>query len=124
MPLKKPYFHCKPGVDVGEITMLHPNLFLILAFVVHWANAKGLNCVWTSFLDHAPNREYGTHAQGRAADLRTRDWPRWAIEELRQEINARFMDVAAISARTGLPRAAVYHKVEGGEYHLHLQVKP
>ncbi len=60
-----------------------------------------------------------THPEGRAIDIGVRGWPIKKIHRLVSVLNIDYSDIAAISAKTKKPRAAVYHN-----NHIHIQVKP
>lgn len=113
----------KEGVDPKEIEMLTPLAWALLQIFILEATIQGQEVVITSIKDIAKGRESDSHAESRAVDIRTENL--WTIDpkEFCEKFNAHYSRLGAISAKTGLPTPCVYHKVEGGAYHIHLQAR-
>lgn len=71
--------------------------------------------------DRAMKRETETHRDGRAADIRCRDWPIWFREQFEKHMEEKFKDIAAKSSRTLKCNLIEIHI--GNEIHVHLQVR-
>lgn len=114
----------KPNVDVFDLLAMHSSLYAILSFVLGYCQTHSLPCVVTSIMDEAEGRISRTHQEGRAFDVSTRGWSEFHIHRFVKMTNERFKDIGAISNVDMVPRAVIYHKVEGSEYHFHFQVRP
>jgi len=110
----------KDGINPEEMENLHPALFAIIGYVTYYASIHNLESTITSIY----RNDGGIHSDYRAVDMRSKTWSEFHIQRVCFKINEKFKDIAAISKSDGLPRACVYHKVKGGAYHFHLQVKP
>lgn len=67
-------------------------------------------------------RVSSSHREGRAADLRTKHLPQKFIKKLIDHFSVKYIEWAAISARTRKPALIVYHN--GTALHFHVQIRP
>jgi hypothetical protein len=123
----KERFTIKDDCRLGDMTALHPALYLILSFVLQYCNDHGLECRITSL---ASDRDgvisvSTTHEDGRAFDLGIREsggWSEFHVKRLVQTVNKAFQKIAAVSVASGRPVAA-YAASHGTGPHIHFQVK-
>ena len=109
----------KTGLNKEEFFMLHPSLMILIGAFHLYAQMHNQDSIITSLI-----RKDGIHADGRAVDFRSITWPKLHINRVCWQLNQKYKDIAAIGSKSGKPIACYYHKVGGGEYHFHLQVKP
>jgi|GEM_PF-3311588 len=76
--------------------------------------------VTTGEQDEALGRVSQSHEDGRAFDMRTRDWTPEQRHKFMAFFTAKYSDKAAISKASGKPTLIVYHDVGHGE-HFHIQ---
>lgn len=114
----------KQHIKVHDILVLHPNLYLIITYAYQYAVTYELPFMITSLADEYSGRVSRSHIEGRACDLSVRGWSQFHIARLTNKINKQFKNIGAISLSDGVSRACVYHTMEGGAYHFHLQVRP
>lgn len=80
--------------------------------------------VTSTIRTHEENKAIGsvsrTHVEGRAADIRSRNFDNIAIKEFIKFFNHKYEDIAAISRSDGKPRLVVYHDSGNGS-HFHVQ---
>ena len=117
-------FKIKQGVNIEDLTEMTPFALLLLGAAVQYCYNHDLDCTITSLKEHVNGRVSRSHSDGRALDLSTREWDEPQITEFCNYMNSTYKSIAAISASDLKPRACIYHKIEGGAYHLHLQVRP
>ena len=115
-------FRFKRGVEASELGLVTANLFYLFAMFTQYSAIRGLPVTITCIKQHVSGRKYRTHAEGRAIDLSVKGWSDRDIAEVTDLFNEQYKDIAAISARDGVPRAVVVHK--GTAKHFHLQVRP
>lgn len=111
-----------------EFYQLDDRLQFILEDCSGWVTSHGYEFVITDMLseemdDIKLGRVSTSHRDGRAADVRTRDWPQEFVKKFLIFIDAAHGHHGAISFSDGKRRVAVYHKVTDNAYHLHIQVK-
>lgn len=111
-----------------EFWQLDERLQFILEDCARWVTAHGYQFVVTDMLseeehDKALGRVSTSHLEGRAADIRSKDWPPEFITKFLKFIDAAHGHHGAISKSDGKRRVAVYHKVANNQYHLHIQVR-
>lgn len=102
-------------------------LKLIALDIANYITARGYEFVITDILseedeDKKLKRVSKSHQEGRALDVRTRDWPKKLIDQVIKHFNDIYKDDAAISASTGKPTLIVYHN-NGNGIHFHIQVR-
>ena len=93
------------------------DLKIAIVMIAIWLKGRfGIDLLITSVL----REDSETHSQGRAIDVRVRDWPEGAAGEAEEWINEHF--VTGVVKRDGGPmKVAVRHDVGRGD-HIHLQV--
>jgi len=118
-------YEIKEGVDPKEVQMLTaPAFYLLGALTLYCHQHKLPPPVITSLRDHYDGRVSTGHKDSRAFDVSTRGWTVDEIDDMVHEFNARYKNIAAFSASDLVPRAVIYHKVDGNAWHLHFQVRP
>ena len=116
---------CKEGVDFNEFMLLSPYLIFLFGAFTLWCHQHDLPVRITSVVDDYQGRRASpSHAQGRAIDISVNGWPLHKIQQAIDHFNKEYEHIAALSFSDGKPRAIVYHRVDGGAWHLHLQVRP
>jgi uncharacterized protein YcbK (DUF882 family) len=121
------YFKFKQPLKINEVRMINPKLFLILAFVVDWAEQRNLPVVITSMIrTPEQNRMLGskssTHCDKRAFDMSSKGWSTDDIDDLIADVSREFEDVGALSASDLKSRPVIYHNIGHGS-HFHFQVR-
>ena len=110
-------FKLKSGVKIEDLQELVPEVFFILGTALRWCKDRNLEVVITSIKSDRDNIKTvsDTH-NGRAIDIRTRDWSQETIDELELYLNIHCQKYEA-PLKGGGGRVAYYHN-----NHLHLQV--
>ncbi len=121
--MEKKFLELKDGLDISDLLFLDPTVLEMLAHIASYAHEHGLSCVVTSLREEVPGRKFRTHAEGRAADLSVREWSPYHIQTLLFKFKRAFKGRGAFNTN-GDNRPIVYHKVEGGGYHFHVQTHP
>jgi hypothetical protein len=101
-------------------------LFSILIEMGYFCKARGHDFVVTATLstleeDQKLGRKSASHREGRAADVRTRDWPESFLKTFIEEFQGKFGDYGAVSASDG-KRRFIVNKSKQPQPHLHLQL--
>ena len=104
-----------------------PSLKFIVLDIANFITARGYEFVVTDILseeseDKKLKRVSKSHQEGRAVDVRTRDWPKKLIDTVIEHFNNLYSNEAAISASTKKPTLIVYHN-NGNGIHFHIQVR-
>ena len=104
---------------------LHPFVFQVMEEMIEWCLEKGVNPVVTETVttlieDAKLGRLSKSHQQGRAFDLRSRDWPRPLLKEFEDHFNSKYGKLGAIGGTTLQPDLIVWHDAGFGE-HFHIQ---
>ena len=76
----------------------------------------------TSLMEEVPGRKTDVHRSGRAVDFHSESWGDFHIARFQHEFRKVFKGKGAFN-RAGEDRPIVYHKVEGGVSHFHMQVR-
>lgn len=113
---------------IKEYQEIDPRLQLLLEEMARWVVAKGYKFVITDLMseeteDKKLNRVSKSHQEGRAADIRVRDWPRQFRLMFEEYFEKRYSHLAAISKKTGKPNLVYTHEVGFG-IHCHISVRP
>jgi len=110
----------KEDVDPHDLTQFQPATWILWSATILYCEEFGLPLTITSLISDRENVKAvsNTHETGRAFDISVRGWTEQSIHRFCFIMNRNYRDIAAISASTGLERAAVYH-----DNHIHLQVK-
>lgn len=116
-------FNLKEGVSAEELLMLQPAMLFLLGNITFYCYTNKLPLTITSITGHVDGRVSRSHEEGRAVDMRIRDWKKEDILKMVKYFNKKFKSIAAISSRDGVPRAAVYGDSRHLD-HVHWQVRP
>jgi len=117
----------KDKQTASEIDKINPKLKKILQHMAEWIRAKGFRFVITDLLseeleDKKLKRVSTSHLEGRAADIRVRDWPLPLREEFERYFENRYSREAAISKKSGKPNLIEIHD-NGNGIHCHIQIR-
>jgi len=101
-------------------------LFSILVDMGFYCQARGVDLVVTDSFstleeDKRLGRVSSSHREGRAVDLRTRDWTENFIKTFVNDFESRFGDIGAISG-SDLQRRLIVDKSKTKQPHLHVQL--
>lgn len=104
---------------------LNSTVAMIMAEMVDWIIDKKIHPVITETVttlkeDTALKRVSKSHRQGRAFDLRTKDWPTNLITEFRFVFEKKYGNLGAISAVSKEPHLLIHHNSGFGD-HFHVQ---
>jgi hypothetical protein len=110
-----------------EFTQIEPVLRKLLIEMAQWVTSKGHKFVITDLLsekleDEKLKRVSKSHQEGRAADIRVRDWPKDFRKLFEQYFEKRYSHIAAISKKSGIPNLIEIHD-NGNGIHCHIQVR-
>jgi hypothetical protein len=111
-----------------ELKIVNPALALLLLEMSKWVNSKGYKFVITDLMsedleDKKLKRVSKSHQEGRAADIRVRDWPKDFRRLFEEYFEKRYSHIAAISKKTLKPNLIEMHDVGHG-IHCHIQIRP
>lgn len=118
--------HFKSQLINDRLKFMNPQLTEIMNEMIQWLTAKGVFPVITETVttlkeDAALGRKSSTHREGRAFDLRTRDWPAPLKKEFEDYFNKKYGSLGALGATTLQPTFLVFHDIGWGE-HFHVQL--
>lgn len=110
-----------------EFYRIHPKLKNLLIEMAEWINSKGCKFVITDLLseeleDIKLKRVSKSHQEGRAADIRVRDWPNQLRIDFEERFEKRYSHIAAISKKSGKPNLIEIHD-NGNGIHTHIQIR-
>lgn len=110
-----------------EYQLIHPKLQLILEDMAQFVVSNGHKFVITDLLseeleDKKLKRVSKSHVEGRAADLRVRDWPVDFRKKFQDYFEKKYLKYAAISLKTGQANLIEIHSVGSG-IHTHVQIR-
>lgn len=113
---------------VQEYEEIKPSLKMILEDMALYCQRQDQPFVITDILSDADEdkklkRVSKSHQEGRAADIRTRDWSQEFREKFIEHFSKLYERYAAISKETGKPRLILYHDNGIGGIHCHAQVR-
>lgn len=114
----------KESVFVEDLLMVNPKLLIALGHFIMYAEKHNLPVTITSIIHDRKNvaSVSRTHEDGRAVDIRSRDWPKKHIEGVVDHMMHIANHYGAISASDYERRVIIHHKVKGGGEHFHIQV--
>ena len=116
----------KDTIDEARFFNVHPVLAgLFLGCVIPWLNMMGVErpVVTSTIRGRLPWSKSDTHLEGRAIDVRVKDWPDGLAEAFESKFNTMFAEkYGAIGSQTGSKRFVVLHGF-GDKRHLHIQVR-
>lgn len=110
-----------------EYRLIHPKLQLILEDMAQFVVSRGHKFVITDLLseeleDKKLKRVSKSHQEGRAADLRVRDWPVDFRKEFEDYFEKKYLKYAATSLKTGQANLIEIHD-NGNSIHCHAQIR-
>jgi len=110
-----------------ELNRIHPKLKELLFEMSKWCNAKGKRFIITDLLsekleDEKLKRVSKSHQEGRAADIRVRDWSNEFKRLFEEYFEKRYSGIAAISKKTLKPNLIEIHD-NGNGIHCHIQIR-
>lgn len=110
-----------------EYQLIHPKLQLILEDMAQFVVSHGHNFVITDLLseeleDKKLKRVSKSHVEGRACDLRVRDWPLEFRKKFEDYFEKKYLKYAAISLKTGQANLIEIHDSGAGQ-HTHIQIR-
>ena len=110
-----------------EFEMIHPKLKSLLTEMARWVNSKSNSFIITDLMsekleDEKLKRVSKSHQEGRAADIRVKDWSNDFKRLFEEYFEKRYSDIAAISKKTGKPNLIEIHN-NGNGIHCHIQIK-
>ena len=120
--MEKTRLKIKPEVDVFDLLRVDPVILAMISFTYEYCTQYNLPCVITSLMEDAPGRTTRTHSDGRATDFSCRGFTDFHIARFQHEFKKVFKGKGALNSK-GEDRPIVYHKVEGGVSHFHMQVR-
>lgn len=112
-------FTCKESVCLDNLMEINPILGLIFYYFVGYAYNHDLPVVITSIIDNHP-RKTRTHAEGRAIDISSKNWPNFHIQRILYKINSTYRDYG--TGPVNKPKQAIIHHDAGSGFHFHIQV--
>lgn len=118
-------FDCKDDIDLNDLKELQPACWVLLTAALLFCKEHNIILKITSIKSDRKNVNAvsKTHEEGRAIDISVYQWPPVLIHRLCHNLNRSYSDIAAISAKDLVPRAAVYHNAGHGS-HVHIQCRP
>lgn len=121
----KTLFELKKDCCIEDLQLIHPCLLILLTRTILFCGEHNLPLKLTSIISNRDNIKTSsrTHQTGRAFDMsvRSKMWSGLMIHKFLFEIN-KYIEIAAISASDGKPRAAIYHNSGYGN-HIHVQCR-
>jgi hypothetical protein len=113
---------------INEYQEIHPRLQIVLEDMASWVVAHGHEFVITDLLseeleDKKLKRVSSSHREGRAADLRVRNWPLEFRKKFEECFEKKYIKIAAISKATGLPNLVFIHDNGVGGIHTHISIR-
>jgi hypothetical protein len=105
---------------------LNKVLFGILVEMGNYCQARGYDLVVTSSVstkqeDQVLGRVSSSHREGRAVDLRTRDWPQMFLDSFIYDFSGKYGDIGAVSSTDG-KRRFIVDKSKKSQPHIHVQL--
>ena len=124
----KQYFNLKDDVNINDLTMISPHLLIVFSFLVLYGERYNLPIKISSIIRKKKDgiSQSTTHQSGRALDVSIAHFPQWTtlhIKRVVKKLNENYRSWGTMAEVGEVPRVAVYHKIQGGVPHLHLQVR-
>ena len=120
--MEKTRLEIKPEVDVFDLLRVDPVILGMIAFTYEYCTQYNLKCIITSLAEEVPGRKTSVHRDFRAVDFHSESWGDFHIARVQHEFKKVFKGKGAFNSK-GEDRPIVYHKVEGGVSHFHMQVR-
>jgi len=111
-----------------EFNQIHPKLRELLLEMSRWVVSKGNRFIITDLMsekleDQSLKRVSKSHSEGRAADIRVRDWSKDFRRLFEEYFEKRYSNIAALSKKTLKPNLIEIHD-NGAGIHCHIQIRP
>ena len=120
--MEKTRLEIKPEVDIFDLLRVDPVILGMIAFTYEYCSQYNLKCMITSLAEDVPGRMTKVHSDFRAVDFHSESWGDFHIARFQHEFRKVFKGKGAFNSK-GEDRPIVYHKVEGGVSHFHMQVR-
>ena len=120
--MEKKRLEIKPEVDIFDLLRVDPVILGMIAFTYEYCTQYNLKCMITSLAEDVPGRKTKVHSDFRAVDFHSESWGDFHIARFQHEFRKVFKGKGAFNSK-GEDRPIVYHKVEGGVSHFHMQVR-
>ncbi len=122
-----PKVELKSGIKPMELLCMHPNLFVLFAEALQFAEKRKLPFVVTSIIRSKEENDKlksksNTHVEGRAFDLSVNGWRTIDISDLVAIVGRKHSGLGAISAVDKVSRPVVVHD-SGYGMHFHFQCR-
>jgi hypothetical protein len=123
-----PSIEFKSSKEREEFSQISPRLQFILEDMARWVHANGFRFIITDLLSDAYDdirlgRVSTSHAQGRAADVSIKGWPKDFQKKFELFFESAYSNDGAYSKRTGQINLVEIHD-NGNGAHAHIQVRP
>ena len=120
--MEKTRLEMKPEVDIFDLLKVDPVILAMISFTYEYCTQYNLKCMITSLAEDVPGRKTRVHSDFRAVDFHSESWGDFHIARFQHEFRKVFKGKGAFNSK-GEDRPIVYHKVEGGVSHFHMQVR-
>lgn len=120
--MEKTRLEIKPEVDIFDLLRVDPVILGMIAFTYEYCTQYNLKCMITSLAEDVPGRKTKVHSDFRAVDFHSESWGDFHIARFQHEFRKVFKGKGAFNSK-GEDRPIVYHKVDGGVSHFHMQVR-
>ena len=120
--MEKTRLEMKPEVDIFDLLKVDPVILAMISFTYEYCTQYNLKCMITSLAEDVPGRKTKVHSDFRAVDFHSESWGDFHIARFQHEFRKVFKGKGAFNSK-GEDRPIVYHKVEGGVSHFHMQVR-
>lgn len=127
MTSNKQFWSCKDPQEINELMYVSPYLLMIFAGLVCYCKERNypapvITSIGRTKLEEAQaGAQSDSHLTLRAFDISSRPYTLAQIEDICHHMNKEYEQFAAMNVQ-GQKKLAVYHKVEGGAWHIHFQV--
>ena len=122
--MKGKLFECKDDIDLNDLKELTPAMWVLFTSALLYCEEHNILLIISSINSDRKNINSAskTHEEFRAIDISTKGWPALHINRLVYRLCRDHNDIAAISSRDNIARAAIYHDSGYGK-HIHMQVR-
>lgn len=122
------FWDIKDESEIEELKYIHPYLLLIFADLTRFCYdsklpAPVISCLARTKVEEAQaGAESTSHLTRRALDLRSSIYTKQQIDTICNYLNTNWGAKYGAKNSQGQIRLAIYHRVEGGAFHMHLQI--
>jgi len=119
-------FNTRKANQMEELMQVDSRLLVIWSYIVNWSIERKIVAEITSIYRKYPDgiSTTLTHSQYRAIDFSTKNWTKKQMQEIFKDVTIVFRRWGAISSTTGMSTPIIFHRIKGGGYHGHIQVRP